>query len=150
MASLEDTQELIQGAEVLGAGRTLGLTDEETIATKRATLKRKIDQRRADRASREGNRAEAEAFLAEDDARFQAKGRNRRTDTQVQGVRVTEDYPDPFGSFTEDIYDDDGRLIESRVAEEDFQTYDAEERDRFKVKGTEIDPETGFPECERD
>ena len=52
MASLEDTQQLIQGAELLAAGRALGLTDDETIETKRATIRRNIEQRR-DR--REGN-----------------------------------------------------------------------------------------------
>ena len=52
MASLEDNQQLIQGAELLAAGRALGLTDDETIETKRATIRRNIEQRR-DR--REGN-----------------------------------------------------------------------------------------------
>ena len=52
MASLEDIQQLIQGAELLAAGRAEGLTDDEAIEKKRATIRRNIEQRR-DR--REGN-----------------------------------------------------------------------------------------------
>ena len=65
------TDRLIAGAAGIGAGRTLGLTDEETIATKKATLRREQRQRRAQRGQREGNRAAAEAFLAQEDAKFQ-------------------------------------------------------------------------------
>jgi hypothetical protein len=133
--SLEDTQKLINGAEVIGAGRTLGMTDDETLETKRATLRRDIERRRKQRADREGNRAQAEQFLADDDASFQTKGRNRTSDQKVRGVRVDEDFPDPFGSFEERIYDDDGVLRETRKAEEDFQTYDADETERFGIKG---------------
>ena len=61
--TLENTQEIINGAEVIAAGRTLGLTDDEAIETKRQTLRRNIEQRRADRVKREGNRAAAEQFL---------------------------------------------------------------------------------------
>ena len=145
--SLEDTQDLINGAEVIGAGRTLGMTDEETLETKRATLRRDIERRRKQRAEREGNRAAAEQFLADDDASFQTKGRNRTSDQKVRGVRVEEDYPDPFGSFEERIYDDDGVLRETRKAEEDFQTYTANEADRFGIKQAassrrgEVDPD---------
>ena len=125
------TNEIIVGAEVLGAGRTLGLSDDETIATKRATLRRQQRERRAQRGEREGNRAAAEEFLAQQDAAFQTKGGNRRTDQIIENVRVDEDYPDPFGSYTEYIYDDKGFLLETRDAASDFQTYDAEERERM-------------------
>ena len=60
--SLEDTQDLINGAEIIGAGRTLGMTDDETLETKRATLRRDIERRRKQRQEREGNRAAAEQF----------------------------------------------------------------------------------------
>ena len=116
------TNEIIVGAEVLGAGRTLGLSDAETIATKRATLRRQQRERRAQRGEREGNRAAAEEFLAQQDAAFQTKGGNRRTDQIIENVRVDEDYPDPFGSYTEYIYDDKGFLLETRDAASDFQT----------------------------
>ena len=144
--SLEDTQDLINGASLIGAGRTLGLTDDETLETKRATTRRNIERRRKERAQREGNRAAAEQFLADDDASFQTKGRNRTTDGNIRGVRVDEDYPDPFGSFEERVYDDDGVLRETRRAEEDFQTYSADEADRFGIKAEasgrrqEVDP----------
>ena len=74
MASLEDIQTLNNGAALLAAGKTLGLTNDETIETRRAVLRREQRQRRAQRAEREGNRAAAEAFLAEDSADFNAKG----------------------------------------------------------------------------
>lgn len=125
------SNELIVGAEVLAAGRTLGLSDDETIETKSATLRRQQRERRAQRGQREGNRAAAEEFLRQQDASFQTKGGNRRTDQVIERVRVDEDYPDPFGSFTERIYDDEGFLIETRDAGEDFQTYDDEERERM-------------------
>ena len=131
--SLEDTQLLINGALVVGAGRTLGLSDNETLETKRATTRRNIERRRKEREEREGNRAAAEQFLADDAASFQSKGRNRTTDGNVRGVRVDEDYPDPFGSYEERIYDDDGIAVRHR-AEEDFQTYSADEADRFGIK----------------
>ena len=51
----------------------------------------------------------------------------------VRGVRVDEDYPDPFGGYEERVYDDDGVLRETRRAEEDFQTYSAEEAERYGV-----------------
>ena len=133
------TNELIIGAEVLGAGRTLGLSDDETIATKRATLRRQQRDRRAQRGEREGNRAAAEEFLAQQDAIFQSKGGNRRTDQVVENVRVEEDFPDPFGSNTEYIYDDKGFLVETRDSGEDFQTYDDEERERFGLAREEAE-----------
>ena len=132
--SLEDTQKIINGASLIGAGRTLGLTDDETLETKRATLRRQQRERRAQRGQREGNRAAAEQFLADDAASFQTKGRNRTTDGKVRGVRVDEDYPDPFGGYEERVYDDDGVLRETRRAEEDFQTYSSEEAERYGVR----------------
>ena len=103
----------------------MGLDDNETLETKRATMRRDQRRRREQRGQREGNRAAAEQFLAEDTASFQTKGRNRTTDGNVRGVRVDEDYPDPFGGYEERVYDDDGVLRETRRAEEDFQTYSA-------------------------
>ena len=36
----DSNEQLIKGAEVLGAGRTLGLTDDEAISTKASTMRR--------------------------------------------------------------------------------------------------------------
>ena len=148
--SLEDTQKLIDGATVIGAGRTLGLTDDETLETKRATLRRKIDQRRKERKEREGNRGAAEQLLADMDAKFQSKGRIRRADGKVNGIRTDEDFPDPFGSWEERIYStregEEDRYIETRRAEEDFQTYTPDEAEMFGIKAPatgadrEVDP----------
>ena len=132
--SLEDTQKILDGASLIASGRNLGLDDNETLETKRATMRRDQRRRREQRGEREGNRAAAEQFLADDTASFQTKGRNRTTDGNVRGVRVDEDYPDPFGGYEERVYDDDGVLRETRRAEEDFQTYSAEEAERYGVR----------------
>ena len=110
IVTLENTQELINGAEVLAAGRTLGMSDDETIALRNQTRRREQRENRAKRAEREGNREEAEKFLASDEAKFASKGRNRTTDQVIKNIRVEEDYPDPFGSYEERYYDDDGIL----------------------------------------
>ena len=127
IVTLENTQEIINGAEVIAAGRTLGMTDDEAIETKRQTLRRNIEQRRADRAEREGNREAAQQFLASDEAKFASKGRNRTTDQVIKNIRVDEDYPDPFGSYEERYYDDDGILRETGLAADINQTLDPEE-----------------------
>ena len=125
--TLENTQEIINGAEVLAAGRTLGLSDDETIATKMQTRRREQRQRRSERAEREGNREAAEKFLAADEAQFASKGRNRTTDQVIRNIRVEEDYPDPFGSYEERYYDDDGILRQTGFAADINQTLDPEE-----------------------
>ena len=132
--SLEDTQTILNGASLIASGRNLGLDDKETLETKRATMRRDQRRRREQRSEREGNRAAAEQFLADDAASFQTKGRNRTTDGNIRGVRVDEDYPDPFGGYEERVYDDDGVLRETRRAEEDFQTYSPDEAERYGVK----------------
>lgn len=73
--TLESNQELIQGAEVLAAGRTLGMTDDETISLRNQTRRRQQRERRAQRGTREQNRATAEEFLRADERAFEAKGR---------------------------------------------------------------------------
>ena len=72
--TLENTQEIINGAEVLAAGRMLGLSDDETIATKMQTRRREQRQRRQERGKREKNRAAAEEFLRREEREFEAKG----------------------------------------------------------------------------
>ena len=136
--SLEDiqkrNQQLISSAEVILTGRQSGLDDKDTIDAMKEAVVARARKHKAEKAARESNRTAAEEFLAQNDASFQTKGRNRTTDGKVRGVRVDEDYPDPFGSFEERIRDDIGNVIETRRAEEDFQTYDADEADRFGVK----------------
>ena len=136
--SLEDTQNLINGAAAVGFGRSNGLSDDDTIDAMRQAIIDRSRKHKAEKAAREGNRAAAEQFLADDTASFQTKGRNRTTDGKVRNVRVDEDYPDPFGSYEERIYDDDGNLRETRRAEEDFQTYSADEADRFGIKAEAV------------
>ena len=48
----DGNEQLIKGAEVLGAGRTLGLTDDEAIDTKLSTLRREQRERRARRGKK--------------------------------------------------------------------------------------------------
>jgi len=64
--SLEDTQQLIDGAHVLAAGRTLGLTDDQAIATKQQTML--AQQRKAQRNQyRRGGINEGNTLFFEDD-----------------------------------------------------------------------------------
>ena len=88
----DSNEQLIKGAEVLGAGRTLGLTDDETLDTKRATLRREQRARRAQRGERAGNEAAAREFLAQDDAKYTFVGKPQEDD----------EYPDPFGEAQDD------------------------------------------------
>ena len=74
IVTLERNQELINGAEVLAAGRMLGLSDEETIATKMQTRRREQRRRFEEKGSREKNRGAAEEFLRRDEREFEAKG----------------------------------------------------------------------------
>ena len=93
--TLENTQEIINGAEVLAAGRTLGLSDDETIATKMQTRRRAQRQRRQERGQREGNRAAAEQFLNQDEQEFEAKGRNLiNIDDEAFAFGEDENYDD--------------------------------------------------------
>ena len=48
----DGNEQLIKGAEVLGAGRTLGLTDDEAIDTKISTLRREQREKRARRGKK--------------------------------------------------------------------------------------------------
>ena len=118
----DSNEQLIKGAEVLGAGRTLGLTDDETLDTKRATMRREQRARRAQRAERAGNEAAAREFLAQDDARY----------TFVGKPEENADYPDPFGEYKE------SKVVNGRIApasasdpsEQDLdQTFSEQERD---------------------
>ena len=56
--TLENNQRLIQGAEILGAGRTLGLTDDEAIQVANAaqTRQQKMDERRRQQRAARANR----------------------------------------------------------------------------------------------
>ena len=127
MASLESTELLTNGAEILAAGRTLGLTDEEALNTKRAALRRRVEARRADRAGREGNRALAEEFLAQDDANFRAKGGPTPFERQLaNNSPVAADIDDAAWAFGEDPVwqmDSRGRKIgqEPRRPQDDDQ-----------------------------
>lgn len=141
--------QLIAGAAGIGAGRLLGLTDEETIATKKATLRRQQRERRAQRGQREGNRAAAEAFLAQDDAGFQQKA---RADLRELGLgdraRDIDDQAWAFGEDPEyDMFAPDGKdgreqkfrmkgADERMRPQDDGQTYDAAER---AYMGIELD-----------
>ena len=144
MASLEDIRTLTDGAMVLAAGRTLGMTDDEAISTKRAAVRRNIERRRADRKAREGNRAAAEAFLAEDDANFNAKGGLTPFERQLAlGGKVQVDLDDEAFAFGEDprvILDDNGRRVEMepRRPQDDDQNYSREEKVRNDVLGSDF------------
>ena len=144
MASLEDTQLITQGAQLLAAGQTLGLTPDEAMAARKATLRREQRQRRAQRGEREGNRAAAEAFLAEDAAKFNAKGGLTPFERQLAlGGNVQADIDDVGFAFGEDpqiIVDSKGRRIENdpRRPQDDDQVYSREEKIRNDVLGEDF------------
>lgn len=142
MASLEDIQQIRDGAEVLAAGATLGLDPDQTLAiagNKREQVRENIRRRRADRANREGNRAQAEAYLADNDANFRAKGGLTPFQKQLaRGSNVRADIDDEAFAFGEDaqvIYDDDARRVEreERRPQDDYQNYSREEKVRNDV-----------------
>ena len=142
--TLESNQELIQGAEVLAAGRTLGLSDDETISIKRRKVRENIDKRRAERAEREGNRAAAEAFLAESDKEFKAKGQPTDFEKRLAlGGAFTENIDDEAFAFGEDpIIQQDlkGRRLEmeARRPQDDDQVLSREEKVRNDVLGPDF------------
>ena len=125
--------ELITGAAVLGAGRTLGFTDDETIEAKRATQRRAQRQRREQRGEREGNRAAAEAYLAQNDAEFNQKARMTESELRsLLGSQVSANINDEDWAFGEDIeYDPkEMRPKKKRRRQDDDQTYSREEKIR--------------------
>ena len=130
--------ELLAGAAVLGAGRTLGFSDDETIQAKRATQRREQRRRREQRGEREGNRAAAEAYLAQSDAAFQQKA--RATDSELRALLnsdVSANINDEDWAFGEDIeYDPrEQRPTKKRRRQDDDQTYSREEKIRNQSYG---------------
>lgn len=129
--------ELITGAAVLGAGRTLGFTDDETIDAKRATLRREQRRKRQQRAEREGNRAAAEAYLAQNDAEFNQKA--RMTDSELARVlqsNVSADIDDEGWAFGEDTTS----FVrgEGRRPQDDDQSYTRAEKVRNDTLASEF------------
>ena len=147
MASLENTQQILDGAAVIAAGDTLGLNPEQTIAVanaNREAVREKIRLRKEDRARRNENMAAAEAFLAEDDANFKAKGGLTPFQRQLaRGGNVRVDIDDEGFAFGEDaqvIYDDFGRRIERepRRPQDDDQSLTRAEKVRNDVLGADF------------
>ena len=124
--------QLIKAASLAGAARSQGFSDDETIAKLESAKRRQLRDRqrdnRATREARDANEAAALAFLAEDDAKYDIKG--------TYGVE--EDYPDPFGGYEEVIRDDTGRIIETRIAQDDFQDYTRDELVNNEVLGDDF------------
>ena len=122
----DNNEQLIKGAEVLGAGRTLGLTDDETLDTQQATMRREQRKRRAQRGERSQNEAAAREFLAQDDAKY----------TFVGSPEQEADYPDPFGTFKENKVVNGRAVAASEYdpsEQENDQSYSREEKVRYDV-----------------
>ena len=124
--------QLIKAASLAGAARSQGFSDDETIAKLESAKRRQLRDRQRDnrenREVRDANEAAALAFLAEDDKKYDIKG--------TYGVE--EDYPDPFGGYEEVIRDDTGRIIETRIAQDDFQDYTRDELVDNQVLGDDF------------
>ena len=132
------------GAHVLAAGKTLGLSPDETISTKLQTLRRQQRENRAQRGEREGNRAAAEQFLADNDAAFRAKGNLTPFERQLAlGSKVEADIDDQAWAFGEDPQwekDKQGRKLgkEARRPQDDQQSYTRSEKVRNDVLGEDF------------
>ena len=128
--TLERNQELINGAEVLAAGRMLGLTDYETIATKMQTRRREQRRRYEEKGSREKNRGAAEEFLRRDDREFEAKGNYK---SKIDDVAFA------FGEDPEYMGGD-------RRPQDDEQSYTREEKIRNDALPDEFYTDNEFAE----
>ena len=114
-------------ANVLAAGKTLGLNYDETIALKKQKIEERARKHAQEKQLREGNRAAAEKFLADDDAAFKSKGSLTEFERQLAlGSRVEADIDDQGWAFGEDAQwekDSKGRRIgkEPRRPQDDDQ-----------------------------
>ena len=102
MSSLEDTNQILNGAEVLAAGKTMGLSYDESIKLKAETLRQ---QQRKDVLKRLNVKVikAAEAFLAENDAQFRAKGQPTDFEKRLAlGGAFAENIDDEAFAFGED------------------------------------------------
>ena len=128
--ALEDVQAITDGANVIASLMNQGLSRE--AAEKRLTGELRAAQRQQylQRQAREGNRAAAEAFLAQDARDFQTKG-----------VEIDQDgYLDIDGEYQEVIRDDYGDVKAVRRPQDDDQTYTDDEKERFGVTAQSYDP----------
>ncbi len=128
--TLERNQELINGAEVLAAGRMLGLSDDETIATKMQTRRREQRRRFDEKGSRETNRGAAEEFLRRDEREFEAKG-NYQSKIDDVAFAFGED-PEYMGG--------------GRRPQDDEQSYTREEKIRNDMLPDEFYTDSEFEE----
>ena len=133
----QTSSDLLNGAIILGAGRTLGFTDDETIEAKRATRRREQRERRESRGQREGNRAAAEEFLAQDDASFKQKGSMTQSElAALLGSNIGAEIDDEGWAFGEDT----GSFAngEGRRPQDDDQSYTRDEKVRNDVLGSDF------------
>ena len=70
--SLENTDSIIKGAEIIAANMNAGLSRDEADAKVVSDLRLAQRQKYRERNAREGNRAAALEFLAQDDKAFQS------------------------------------------------------------------------------
>ena len=130
---------LSNAAAIAGEGLNRGLSKEEVVdlldagaENKRAALRGRIDERRAGRAEREGNREAAEAFLAEDAKKFRAKGR----------YADESEYPDPMGEAPIKNRDQYGRVTSvSRPQDLEVAEYvdrEAEKAGKLQQRGGNV------------
>ena len=126
---------------MLAAGKTLGLNYDETIALKRQKIQERARQHAQEKQLREGNRAAAEKFLADDDAAFKSKGSLTEFERQLAlGSRVEADIDDQGWAFGEDAQwekDTKGKRLgkEPRRPQDDDQSYTRSEKVRNDVLG---------------
>ena len=123
------------GALVVGAGRILDMDDMDAINTKRKNMLARKAARDAEKEKREGNRGAAEAFLREDDRKFESKGRATAFEQQLANQSATSvNIDDAAWAFGEDPdYDRNPGKKGARRPQDDEQTYSRDEKVRYST-----------------
>jgi hypothetical protein len=132
--------EINLGAQIIAAGRTLGLSDIDTIALKTQTARKAQRQRRAERGLREQNRTAAEQFLQEDERKFQQKAKATAYEQQLANQSATSvNIDDEAWAFGEDPdYDRNPGKKGPRRPQDDEQTYSRDEKVRYDTLAPEF------------
>lgn len=132
--------ELNLGAQIIAAGRTLGLSDIDTIELKARTRREEQRRSRAQRGLREQNRAAAEQFLQEDERKFEQKAKATAFQQQLANQSATTaNIDDEAWAFGEDAdYDRNPGKKGPRRPQDDEQTYSRDEKVRYDTLAPEF------------
>ena len=137
--ALEDVKAITDGANVMASMMNAGLDRESAEQEVVNQLRLAQRQKYAERNLREGNRAAAIEFLAQDEQEFQQKAVEEDID----------DYLDQYGEFRQVIKDDKGFKKEIRRPQDDEQNYSNAERIEKGLIARSDDPFERDPEFDK-